>query len=93
MDPCGRYGNFMLSRIGIIAPLLLLVDDFGQIRDTVKSTVTATRIEYEKHLSKLFSWAGDDSMDPHGRKKKNGLSFCQIGYTTIYICPYKFEYQ
>ena len=35
--------DFIVSRIGPITPLLLLLDHFGPIRDTIKSTVTAKR--------------------------------------------------
>ena len=41
--------DFMLSRIGQIAPLLLLVDRFVPIRDTIKSTAAATEIEKIKN--------------------------------------------
>ena len=37
--------EFMVSRISLIAPLLILVDNFGPIRDTNRSTVAATGTE------------------------------------------------
>ena len=37
--------DFMVPRIGPITPLLLLVDHFGPIRDTMESTVAAKGIE------------------------------------------------
>ena len=33
--PCGRTFEFMVSRVGLIAALLLMVDHFGPIRDTI----------------------------------------------------------
>ena len=35
----------MVSRIGLVGPLVLLVDLVGPIRDTIKSIVAATGIE------------------------------------------------
>ena len=43
--------DFMVSRIGLIALLLLLVDHFEPICDNIKSTVAATGIE--KKLKRL----------------------------------------
>ena len=40
--------DLMMSRIGPIAPLLLLVDYFGPICYTIKSTAVATGIEKKK---------------------------------------------
>ena len=45
--------KFMLSRIGPITSLLLLMDNFGPIRVTIKSTVAATEIEKKKTTLKL----------------------------------------
>ena len=42
--------DFMVSRICPIAPLLLLLDHYGPIRDTIKSTVSATRSKKAKLL-------------------------------------------
>ena len=39
---CGRYGRFIVSQMGPTTPLPLLVAHFGQIRDTIISTVAAT---------------------------------------------------
>ena len=36
--------SFMVSRIGPVAPLLLLLDHFGPIRDIIKLTVATTVI-------------------------------------------------
>ena len=47
--PVAAAVDFMLSRIGQIAPLLLLVDRFVPIRDTIKSTAAATEIEKIKN--------------------------------------------
>ena len=43
--PVAATVNFKVSRIGPIAPLLILVGHFGLIRDTIKSTVAATGTE------------------------------------------------
>ena len=43
----------MVSRIGSIPPLLLLVEHFGPIRDTNKSTVAATGIEKSNKTFKV----------------------------------------
>ena len=44
--------DFMVSRIGPIAPLLLLVAHYGPICDTIKSTVTAKGIKKNEKLCK-----------------------------------------
>ena len=44
IDPCCRL-VLMESRTGQIAPLLLLVEHFGPIRDAIKSAVAATGIK------------------------------------------------
>ena len=41
--------DFMVSRISPFSPLLLLVDHFGPIRDTIRSTVAATEIGKNKN--------------------------------------------
>ena len=41
---CGS-NDFMVSRIGLIAQMLLLMEHFGPIRDTKKTTVDATEAE------------------------------------------------
>ena len=40
--PVAAIVDFMVSRIGTIAPCPLHVDHFGPIRDTIKSVVAAT---------------------------------------------------
>ena len=45
LDPCGRYGRFLCVTNRSNRPVTLLVDHFGPIRDTIKSTVAATVIE------------------------------------------------
>ena len=41
--------EFMVSRIGPIVPLLLLVNYFGPICDTIKSTLADTGMKNTKH--------------------------------------------
>ena len=43
--PVAATVNFMVSRIGLKAPLLLLLDNFGPIHDTLKSTVAVEGME------------------------------------------------
>ena len=43
--PVAAKVDYMVARIGPIAPLLFLVDHFGPIHDTIKSTVAVTGIE------------------------------------------------
>ena len=59
--------DFIVSRKGPIAPLLLLVDLFGPIRRIINSTVAATEIEKEikKALKcKPYSWVGNGFGSP-----------------------------
>ena len=57
--------DFIVSRIGPIAPLLLLVDHFETIQDTIKSTLVATEIENnEKRSRKPYFLAKDGSVGP-----------------------------
>ena len=50
--------DFNVSQIGPIAPLLLLVEDhFETIRDTDKSTVSATGIDKMKNALNKLSWS------------------------------------
>ena len=50
--------DLIVSRIGPIAPLLLLMANFGQIRDTIKSTKAATEKEKLNRLKQIIflSW-------------------------------------
>ena len=43
-NPVNTTVEFMVQRVGPIIPLLLLVNRFGPIRGTIKSTVVATGI-------------------------------------------------
>ena len=40
-----HFKLFMVQRIGLVETLLLLLDHFGTIRDTIRSKVAATGIE------------------------------------------------
>ena len=52
--------DLMVSRIGAIAPFLLILDHFGPIRDTIKAIVAITGTQKRKKNadSKPYSLAG-----------------------------------
>ena len=60
-DHCGRYCLFYGVADQSVVPLLLLVDHFGTIRDTINSTTVATGIEKMTRISELDRV----SVDPH----------------------------
>ena len=48
--PVAATVDLMVSRIGIIAPLLIVLDHFGPIRTTLKSHVAVTGIKKSSRL-------------------------------------------
>ena len=52
--------DFVVSKIGTIAPLLLLLDHFGAIRNTIKLTVATAGIE-KKFIKKRMKYHRNNS--------------------------------
>ena len=55
LDPCGRPCDRFYDVIGTIAPLPLMVDHFGPIRDTIKSTVAVLGVEEMKNGNRIHA--------------------------------------